>query len=568
MKIDELTLKNFKFFYGEKTLEFKGKNILLYGENGSGKSSIYWALYTLLNNAKASDSKIKKYFNPREKKSLLNRYIEDSETGKITVKLTNGHEYTVSNDSIEININKADTTIKESNIASDFINYKLLAKLYDFKHGDSIDLFDLFTSDIFDYMPYKTERSYADIWESFLRTESAAPKKRSWAFRIFESSIDNFNEKFEAFLNSIKESANDILQTNFYKSVEILLSYRPLVYNSRSDLRKFRKLEYPKITITMKLTNDNVPVDRNRNIDQPHTFLNEAKLTAIALSLRLAILRTRVSGDVLKILVLDDLLISLDMSNRDIVVNMLLEDEYLKDYQIIMLTHDRAFFERSKQIFDYKSRGEWKYFEMYVDRKFKAPKLTFSTASTTHLLEKKNINLCSNYIEQPHIKKSKPNLEKAKEHFANKDYPACANYLRKEVEREFEEFLKLDNLDAKINLAKLKENAHYISDVSGELQKLPRVLKQFEHCERMPQAIQAQKCREFSEQVIRSIETITDYIENKFHFEEFEDVKLILKSILHPQSHDDATKPLYKKELEDAIELMERFREIIEEVNT
>ena len=47
------------------------------------------------------------------------------------------------------------------------------------------------------------------------------------------------------------------------------------------------------------------------------------------------------------------------------------------------------------------------------------------------------------------------------------------------------------------------------------------------------------------------------------HFEEFEDVKLILKSILHPQSHNDLTKPLYKKELEDAIELIQKFKEIL-----
>lgn len=60
MKIDKLTLENFKFFYGEKTLDFEGKNVLLYGENGSGKSSIYWALYTLLNNAKSNDAKIQK----------------------------------------------------------------------------------------------------------------------------------------------------------------------------------------------------------------------------------------------------------------------------------------------------------------------------------------------------------------------------------------------------------------------------------------------------------------------------------------------------------------------------
>lgn len=44
-RINKLTLKNFKFFIGEIPINFERKNVLLYGENGSGKSSIYWALY-------------------------------------------------------------------------------------------------------------------------------------------------------------------------------------------------------------------------------------------------------------------------------------------------------------------------------------------------------------------------------------------------------------------------------------------------------------------------------------------------------------------------------------------
>ena len=66
------------------------------------------------------------------------------------------------------------------------------------------------------------------------------------------------------------------------------------------------------------------------------------------------------------------------------------------------------------------------------------------------------------------------------ENFKNKDYPACANYLRKEVENKFDKFLKLDNLDEKIKLAKLKENEHIIVDTAKDLKKLIDVLKQFE----------------------------------------------------------------------------------------
>ena len=44
MKIDKITLNNFRFFIDENEhngFELNGKNMLIYGENGSEKSSIY-----------------------------------------------------------------------------------------------------------------------------------------------------------------------------------------------------------------------------------------------------------------------------------------------------------------------------------------------------------------------------------------------------------------------------------------------------------------------------------------------------------------------------------------------
>ena len=43
IKVDKLIIDNFRFFNGLESLEFDSKNILIYGENGSGKSSIFKA---------------------------------------------------------------------------------------------------------------------------------------------------------------------------------------------------------------------------------------------------------------------------------------------------------------------------------------------------------------------------------------------------------------------------------------------------------------------------------------------------------------------------------------------
>ena len=42
--MDKIELRNFKIFNNRFTLDTTGKNMLVYGENGAGKSSIYEAI--------------------------------------------------------------------------------------------------------------------------------------------------------------------------------------------------------------------------------------------------------------------------------------------------------------------------------------------------------------------------------------------------------------------------------------------------------------------------------------------------------------------------------------------
>ncbi len=44
VRIQRIKISNYKFFHGDFELAVNGKNLLLYGENGSGKSSVYRAL--------------------------------------------------------------------------------------------------------------------------------------------------------------------------------------------------------------------------------------------------------------------------------------------------------------------------------------------------------------------------------------------------------------------------------------------------------------------------------------------------------------------------------------------
>src|SRR5262245_61370224 len=44
MKIKKIEISNYKAFYGKHEFNVDGKNLFIYGENGSGKSSFYYAL--------------------------------------------------------------------------------------------------------------------------------------------------------------------------------------------------------------------------------------------------------------------------------------------------------------------------------------------------------------------------------------------------------------------------------------------------------------------------------------------------------------------------------------------
>jgi len=78
--IKSLTIKGFKGFDNEITIGFtiKGKNFVIYGENGSGKTSIMEALKVLL------DSSVDKI----ELEKYKNIFTEDDI--KISIKTTDG----------------------------------------------------------------------------------------------------------------------------------------------------------------------------------------------------------------------------------------------------------------------------------------------------------------------------------------------------------------------------------------------------------------------------------------------------------------------------------------------
>lgn len=70
--ISKIKIDGFKAFPKEIELVLDGKNLLMYGENGSGKSSIYYALHALLQSQ--YHDKGAAYFDKNSSETLVNKY--------------------------------------------------------------------------------------------------------------------------------------------------------------------------------------------------------------------------------------------------------------------------------------------------------------------------------------------------------------------------------------------------------------------------------------------------------------------------------------------------------------
>ena len=432
MSLKELHIQNFKFFreveQDSPLSKIDGRHVLIYGENGSGKSTIYWALYTLLEASfKENDDEIKKYFDRRRRENLVNIHSSSGDKSFVKALIKNEEgsevEYKVSSRDLAI---RGDSDVMESNMASDFINYRILFQLHNLKHSKENDLFAWFEEEVLPYVKIKGAyllNGYEQLIKGpkkFINEEGqevfpsadmrgSDNQVEAHQYQYYKSYIKDLNgwcELLEEFLSIVFLGANSILKEKFHHHFQIGYEFEKARVNFEKNNTE---LVFTPPKILLRITE--YEGIQNPKISKPHTFLNEAKWSAIGLALRLAVLDFKLDKADLNCLIIDDMMLSLDMSNRDVVTKTLLDD-YAHEYQIIFMTHDMSYFIWMKH--ELESRGKfndesWMALEMYVDEE------------EGH--------------EKPIILKSENELAVAYKHFKNHDYAASANYLRKHAER-------------------------------------------------------------------------------------------------------------------------------------
>jgi len=104
----------------------------------------------------------------------------------------------------------------------------------------------------------------------------------------------------------------------------------------------------------------------NHGPDEPQHFLNEARLSALALAIYFAAARVALPPGIpgapapARTMLLDDVLIGLDHPNRLPVLQMLQQE--FADWQILLLTHDRVWFDLAREYTEH--TGRWTYLRL------------------------------------------------------------------------------------------------------------------------------------------------------------------------------------------------------------
>lgn len=399
MKIQSVEITNYKAFLGTYELKFGGKNVFIYGENGSGKSSLYYALKDFFQSS----------VEDIDFTALENIFIEDAEQGsgkiKVTLKPNDGgirdqKEYHTATSGHDHGAT-SDTLIRDANKLKSFLTYKHLLDIHHLKKADTINLFDLLVNGVLRHFKYSLTngKELGELWTT-LNEEIIKVTGRSYPI----------NKKRTA-VNSALKTFNDAFGELFKpESPEYILKHaKPILdfFEHKIDIQ----LTFPQIRPTedyLSLKNANVAIKvtyAGREIQKPHLFLNEARLSAIAISIYLGMVKRHPQGIDHKILFLDDIFIGLDIANRLPLLKII--DNHFNDYQVFITTYDKPWSEYAKTFL---KKTDWVTMEFYAQ-------------------------LTDKGYEIPCVIIDQGLLERAEAHLSSCDYKAAAVYTRSAFEK-------------------------------------------------------------------------------------------------------------------------------------
>lgn len=423
MKITWISLQNFRAFDEPFELDLAGgKSLLLHGENGSGKSSIYSALKRFFEERGDDITKHSNHFSPATRVSYVRIHIKGMDAAgkdhdqEFHWDAADGHPLPVPKDPATAPISKElRSLLVDGARRAGFIDYRVMLRTHHLSNpltrsnrgpaihnaiygaeanGLEAQLFDLVSLVVLAGVRVTTvgggETTVGTLMRKVWENRPYARHKHALVNANWHANA--FNQAFNTKLPELEARLSGFL--NYFENHQLSIKLRPvgLAWDKPS-------LELKGAELVLDIT------FRGKAVTNHHEFLNEARLSALATCMFLA-------GVLLsdndyenpaypRFLMLDDALIGLELQNRLPIVRILTSDAF-KNYQIFLLTHDRVWFDLARGLL--REQDGWLHRELLADE------------STGKLI--------------PRQQSSQSDLARAKSHLANGDLMAAAVYAR------------------------------------------------------------------------------------------------------------------------------------------
>ncbi|WP_168171929.1 AAA family ATPase [Algoriphagus sp. A40] len=470
-RITKLEISNFRAFFDSYTVELtKGENLLIYGENGSGKSSFYKSLSNFLSSSQDTAYPYIRHHNKNSEEGNVTFTFNDYDPATNAITSAFGEIISFGTDAVTTD---TEQFLKTAELTKGFLDYRGLLAVYNHSEAQP-NLFQLIVEILLkEFIPVGGTHPMGKRFVALRKDIKTARNTRTWQYRNAIPAMVSYETLLRTVLKGVFLQLNAFLIKYFNLNLRVWFSLTPLVATGWwRNIPTELKLE---IKLNGKL------------IAHQSDYLNEARLSALAICLYLAILKRNPQPIDYKVLFLDDVFIGLDLTNRLPILDII-KNEFA-DYQVFISTYDRHLYELAKRKFETETPDRWKSVELFVG--------------------KDSIN--NEPVDRPILVVGESHFEKATQYLHDRikpDYPAAANYFRKALEQLIQDYIpKWETADA--------ENTQ-LPDY--QLTQLILRTKRF----------------------LGNSGNSTEYVDK---------INSLLSSLLHPLSHHEITSPVYRGEL-------------------
>jgi energy-coupling factor transporter ATP-binding protein EcfA2 len=427
VKITKISLQNFRAFDEPFELDLdSGKNLLLHGENGAGKSSLYFALKRFFEERGDAIAGHRNYFAPETRTAYVRVHLKGTdETGadldrEFQWNEPDGHPLTIPKDPAAAPISPGlRSMLLDGARRTGFLDYRVMLRtnllsaplsrsnrgprIHDAIYGAEArgleaQLFDLVSMAILAGVRVTTAGGGESTIGALVRKvwQSRPASRHRWELEPANAAANTFNQAFNAILPQLESKLSEFL--NHFENHYLTITFQPVSLTWEKSSLELKGAELvPSITF------------RGKQVSDHHLFLNEARLSAVGTCLFLAgvLLSDNDYANPAhpRFLVLDDALIGLELQNRLPILGILTTEAF-KNYQIFLLTYDRVWFDLARG--HLREKDGWLHRELLADE------------DTGQLV--------------PRLKSSQTDLDRAKVHLANGDLKAAAVYARSAFE--------------------------------------------------------------------------------------------------------------------------------------